>query len=180
MVDDSHKRAHRVAHSLQHALSSLLIEGLRDPRIGLVTITEVRMGDDLRSARVFVSAYGDAPSRERSLLGLKAAASFLRRRVSEALNLRFAPMLHFQYDDTLLRAARLDSLLHRAAQGADAEAADAALDAGTPPVFVERERKVTLAGPVAPPRPPGANKGPAKRQRTRRLAGAPRRGSRPR
>jgi ribosome-binding factor A len=137
---------------LQHALSAMLVEGLRDPRIGLVTVTEVRMSDDLRSARIFVSAFGDDEARGRSMQGLKAAASFLRRRVTETLDLRFAPMLYFVDDDTMRKAERLHSLLHLANEGVPEPAAvlDEAAQQPGPKVFVERSEQPTLAGPARP------------------------------
>lgn len=151
-----HKRATRVANLLQHALSSLLVEGLRDPRIGLVTVTEVRVSDDLKTARVFVSAFGDEPARNKCMLGLKAASGYLRRRITETLDLRFAPRLHFTDDDTMRKAERLDSLLHLASEGvAEPTAVLAELEKKPgPKVFVERSEQPTLAGPARPDMPP--------------------------
>lgn len=156
------KRATRVAHMLQHALSSMLVEGLRDPRIGLITVTEVRMSDDLRTARVYVSAFGDEGARAKSMQGLRAAAGFLRRRITETLDLRFAPRLHFTDDDTLRKAERLESLLNLANEGVPdpVEVLDEAAKRPPPKIFVERSEQATLAGPARPDEAPAARTAP--------------------
>lgn len=169
--DGSKKRAARVAQLLQHALSELTVQGLRDPRIGLVTITEVRLSDDLRSAKVFVSSFGNAEERSRSLAGLKAAAAFLRRQVTERCDLRYAPMLYFTDDDTLIKAQRLDQLLHASAHG-EPEPETMPGDDASPPVDVGRSKQATLAGPAAPPEDPNKPK-PRKRRPMGRAGSRP-------
>ena len=72
------KRPQRVGQMLQEEISRLLISGLHDPRIGFVTITEVRVSGDLRHARVFISAYTEKAEREASIAGLNAATDALK------------------------------------------------------------------------------------------------------
>lgn len=95
----------------------MLIDELKDPRIGFATITEVRMTDDLKIARVYVSVYGDDKVRESTLLGLRAAAGFMRREIASRLDLRSAPTLSFHMDGTLEKASRIDALLNAASHG---------------------------------------------------------------
>ena len=95
----------------------MLVNELKDPRIGFATVTEVRMTDDLKIARVYVSVYGDEKVREDTLLGLRAAAGFMRREIASRLDLRSAPTLSFQTDATLEKATRIDALLSAAAHG---------------------------------------------------------------
>jgi ribosome-binding factor A len=112
-----HKRTNRVAELLRHELSRLLTEGVRDPRVGFVTVTEVRPTDDLKSAKVYVSVYGTDEQRAATLEGLKASAGFLRHELSHRLDLRFTPFLSFCFDDTLDRAERMDAVFSAIAHG---------------------------------------------------------------
>lgn len=149
MPDQHNKRAHRVAQLLKNELSALTVRGLRDPRVGLVTITDVRLSDDLRAAQVYVSVLGDEAARKASLAGLTAASGYLRHEVTHACQLRFAPTLHFHYDDTLAKAQRLDALLGAAARG-EPELPEGVQEAQMPEVDTGRQVR-TLAGPSAPP-----------------------------
>jgi ribosome-binding factor A len=106
------RRADRVADSVRAAVAELILRELKDPRIGLVTITAVEMTDDLKHARIFFSVVGDEDARRRSLAGLQSAAGFLRREVGRRLQLRYAPELTFRLDPTPERAQRLTDLLH--------------------------------------------------------------------
>lgn len=114
---DANKRSSRVGQLIQKELAQMLIDEIRDPRIGFATITEVRVTDDLRIAKVFVSVYGDDKIREASLEGLRAASGFLRREIAHRLDLRTAPTLSFEMDATLDKASRIDALLTAAAHG---------------------------------------------------------------
>jgi ribosome-binding factor A len=117
-VSEEHKRAHRVAQRVQEELGQLLVDGLKDPRVGFVTVTEVRLGDDLHTARVYCSVYGSDEQREASIQGLKAASGYLRRELAHRLGMRYTPELVFVLDDTLDKAARLQQLLKAVEEGA--------------------------------------------------------------
>jgi ribosome-binding factor A len=132
-----HKRAHRVAQLVQEELGRLFVEGLRDPRIGFVTVTEVRLTDDLRGGHVYVSVFGDDEKRTQSITGLKAAAGYLRREIGHRLKLRYAPELHFALDATLDHAQRLEVLFIAAARGEHETPEPFAPDA-LPPVEIDR------------------------------------------
>jgi ribosome-binding factor A len=95
----------------------LLARGVKDPRVGFVTITEVRLPGDLRQATVYVSILGDPEQQQSSLRGLRAAAGYLRREVGRSLKMRYNPELRFVTDSTLEKARRLDALLAAAAAG---------------------------------------------------------------
>lgn len=89
-----------------------LAESAKDPRIvGFVTVTGVDVTPDLRHARVFVSVMGSEPEREATFQGLASTASHLRSRVGRSLRLRVAPEIQFREDDSIARAARIESLL---------------------------------------------------------------------
>lgn len=117
MSGEENKRSTRVAQLIQHELAQMLVNEIKDPRVGFATITEVRMTDDLKVARVFVSVYGDDKQRDNTLEGLKAASGFLRREISHRIELRHTPTLTFHADASLERAQRIDTLLNAASHG---------------------------------------------------------------
>jgi ribosome-binding factor A len=110
----------RVDEAIREVLSDAL-GGLKDPRIGFVTVTDVKTSPDLRQARVFVTVLGDAAQRSASLDGLQSAHGLLQRRLGTDLRLKRTPTLTFVYDDTTDRAMRVEELLDRTAgQGGEA------------------------------------------------------------
>lgn len=110
----SRDRARRVAKHVQEELGLLLQRGLKDPRIGFVTVTGVELSPDLRSGKVFYSVMGTDEEKEETAAGLQAATGFLKREVAKALQLRWVPELRFVYDDTIERGARIEELLRQA------------------------------------------------------------------
>lgn len=105
------RRTDRVGEAIQELVAGLLVREIKDPRIGLVTITAVRVSPDLRHARVYFSSLGDEEQRMRSLRGLRSAAGFMRGQIARQLNLRVAPEIAFEYDPSLAEAERLSQLL---------------------------------------------------------------------
>ena len=103
----------RVDEAVRQVLSDALTTALKDPRIGFVTVTDVRTSPDLRHATVYVSVLGDDNQRAESLDGLRAAQGYLQGRVASQLRLKYTPSLTFEYDDTTDRVLRLEELLHQ-------------------------------------------------------------------
>ena len=107
----------RVNEAIRQVIGDAVTAELKDPRIGFVTVTDVKTSADLRHARVYVSVLGDGarPSepdeREATLAGLRSAHGFLQGRVAGELRLKRTPTLEFKYDDTTDRALRVDALL---------------------------------------------------------------------
>ena len=117
----SSRRPEQVAETIRQVLADLLLRGeVRDPRVGLVTVTRVEVTSDLSHANVFVRAQGDDADRERAVEGLKSAAGFLRSRVARVLTTRTVPELHIEADRGLEHAARINELL----EGIRRESAD--------------------------------------------------------
>ena len=106
------ERMRRVDEAMREVLSDAMAHDLKDPRIGFVTVTDVRTSPDLRHARVFVSVLGDEGRRADTLAGLQSAHGVLQRRVASELKLKRTPALTFVYDDTTDKAMRLEQLLH--------------------------------------------------------------------
>ncbi len=107
----------RVDEAVRQVLSDAVAQDLQDPRIGFVTVTDVKTSPDLRYARVFVTVLGDTEQREASLAGLQSAHGVLQRRVASELRMKRTPTLEFVYDDTTDRAMRVDELLERIDRG---------------------------------------------------------------
>jgi ribosome-binding factor A len=105
------QRMRRVDEAIRQVLADALAGELADPRLGFVTVTDVRTSPDLRHSRVFVSVLGDEGAREGSLAALRSAHGVLQRRIADQLHLKRTPALEFVYDDTTDRALRVDELL---------------------------------------------------------------------
>ncbi|MBN2309158.1 MAG: 30S ribosome-binding factor RbfA [Candidatus Hydrogenedentes bacterium] len=103
-------RPRRVGEQIRKEIAGLLAKGLKDPRIGFVSLMEVRMSPDLRYANVYVSLFGSPSERKGSLVGLEQAAGWIRREVGKHLRLRFTPEIRFFEDTTLDEAYRLEEL----------------------------------------------------------------------
>jgi ribosome-binding factor A len=110
----SGRRAERVGEAMREVIADMLLRDIKDPRVGMVTLTAVQLTDDLRHAKVYFSCVGDAAVRERSLQGLRSAAGFIRAQLTRRLQLRAAPEVTFLFDPTLENAERLATLLARA------------------------------------------------------------------
>jgi ribosome-binding factor A len=121
----------RVDEAIRQVIGDALAGELKDPRVGFVTVTDVRTSGDLRHARVYVSVLaapapppgqpptraakqpggGEPDPRDSSLEGLRSARGFLQARIAAELRLKRTPALEFQYDDTTDRAMRLGALI---------------------------------------------------------------------
>jgi len=108
-------RATRLADQIQRDLADLIRLEVRDPRVGLVTITTVEVTRDLSHARVFVTSLTETAAAE-SVQALTHAAGFLRSRLAQTLKLRTIPELHFVYDASIERGVRLSKLIDEAVQ----------------------------------------------------------------
>lgn len=107
------RRPQRLSQRILEEVSELLVGELKDPRIGLATVTAVRVTPDLREAFVGISVLGSAEEKKKTLEGLRAAASFIRHELTERLDIRRVPELTFQLDDSAERAARIEELLRK-------------------------------------------------------------------
>jgi ribosome-binding factor A len=110
-------RMRRVDEAIRQVIGDAVAGDLKDPRVGFVTVTDVRTSADLRHARVYVSVLGagggesDPEEREASLDGLRSAHGFLQGRIAGELRLKRTPTLEFVYDETTDRALRVEELL---------------------------------------------------------------------
>ena len=104
-------RMRRVDEAVREVLSDAISQGLKDPRIGFVTVTDVQTSPDLRHARVFFSVFGDDKQRKLTLAGLESAHGVLQRKLASELRMKNTPTLVFVYDDTAEKADRLGRML---------------------------------------------------------------------
>ena len=105
------KRSRRVSELLREEISTIITQQLKDPLIGLVTVTSIKLTDDLKLARVYFSILGDAKTREDSRRGLERAAKFIRSEIGHKTNLKYVPELEFYYDETIDYAQNIELLL---------------------------------------------------------------------
>ena len=104
-------RPESIGKTIQENLSEIIRLRVRDPHLGYVTVTGVRVSKDLKVATVYVSVLGASSEQQETLTALKRATSFLRRELSARVRLRHTPELVFAYDDTMERGARIDKIL---------------------------------------------------------------------
>ena len=100
----------RVNAAVREVLAEAVGE-LRDPRIGFVTVTDVKTSPDLRHAVVYVSVLGSESRREKTLAGLEAAHGVLQARIAHELRLKRTPQLAFEYDESVERGVRMSHLI---------------------------------------------------------------------
>ncbi|HYF28551.1 MAG TPA: 30S ribosome-binding factor RbfA [Baekduia sp.] len=101
----------RVDEAVREVLGDAVSRDLKDPRIGFVTVTDVRTTSDLRHARVFVSVLGKPAEQEATLDGLRSAHGILQSRIARELRMKRTPTLEFALDHTAERAARMEALI---------------------------------------------------------------------
>jgi ribosome-binding factor A len=101
----------RVNEAVREVVSARLAEGLRDPRIGFVTVTSVDTSPDLRHARVYVSVLGTDEELTDTLAGLRSAHGVLQQSVADELRMKHTPTLEFVFDESIARGMRITELL---------------------------------------------------------------------
>src|SRR4030095_16737706 len=104
-------RPERIADTLREEITQIVGYELEDPRLVAVTVTDVRVADDLRDASVYVTVEGDEEEHDKALRALQHAAPYVRKQLGFALNLRHTPALHFVRDTVEEKATRVDTLL---------------------------------------------------------------------
>lgn len=104
-------RMSRVGEEIKKELSMLLQRGLKDPRIGFVTVTDVEVSSDLQLAKVFVSIFGSEEERKASLAGLQKAKGYLRTEIGKRVKLRHIPDFTFKLDESIDYGSKIESIL---------------------------------------------------------------------
>lgn len=101
----------RMSERIRQILSELLLREIGDPRLQGITVTEVKLDNEMMYADVYVNALGEEERAPEVLAGLKSANGFLRREVGKRVRIRNTPFLHFHWDTTLERAEKMNRLI---------------------------------------------------------------------
>ncbi len=107
------RRPKRVGELMKHEISDLIQRGLQNPNLGMTTVTEVELTDDLRHAKIFISVYGENENQSPTLKSLIRAAGFIRRELSKRIRLRHSPELKFVWDNSIEQGERMTRLLEK-------------------------------------------------------------------
>lgn len=109
------RRVSRVASLIQREVSQMLLDGIKDYRVGtgMVSITDVQVSGDLQHAKIYVSVYGTDEVKAETMAGLKSATGFVRSELGQRMRLRRTPEIVFMHDLSLERGDRMLSLLNR-------------------------------------------------------------------
>lgn len=110
-------RGRRIADQIQRELSEIIRLELKDPRVGMITITDVEVSQDNAHAKVFFTALGEPVQQEAAERALNHAAGFLRSELAQRMKLRTVPQLRFDYDISVERGVRLSELIDQAVSG---------------------------------------------------------------
>lgn len=107
-------RSRRVAEQIQRELAVLIQQELKDPRLGMLTISAVEVSKDMSVAKVFVTVFNEEQDRKQTLEALQHAAGFLQHELGRLMSLRIIPKLRFVYDESIVRGAELSALIDNA------------------------------------------------------------------
>ncbi len=105
------KRSEKVAEAVHELISELLVKGLKDPRIGFVTITGVKVTDDMHLATVYFTVIGNDAEKKTTEQGLNSARGFIRKEMGKSLRMRYVPDIVFKYDASVEYGSRIESIL---------------------------------------------------------------------
>ncbi len=106
-------RANRVGEQMKKELTDIIGRKLKDPRIGFVTVTDVRVTGDLQQATVYVSVLGNEEQKENTLIGLAKAKGFIRSEIGKRIRLRITPEITFEWDSSVDYGNRIENLIHQ-------------------------------------------------------------------
>lgn len=115
-MTDHAARVRRLADRIQEIVAQLLERRVKDPRLGFVTVTDVRLTNDMREATVFYTVLGDDAERAGTAAALESAKGLIRSEVGRVTGVRFTPSIAFVLDALPTTAAHIDDLLRQAAQ----------------------------------------------------------------
>lgn len=126
----SFSRRDRVSEQIRRELAELIRTELKDPRVGMVSITGVEVSADYAHAKVFFSSMGGREHLDSVLAGLQKAAGFLRRELGRRITIHSTPQLHFVFDESLERGADMSKLIQEAVSisKASSDSSDSAED----------------------------------------------------
>lgn len=122
MVTKSFSRRDRVAEQVRREIAELIRSEVKDPRVGMISITDVEVTPDYAHAKVFFSTLGGSAQVAEVLAGLSKASGFLRRELGKRIRIHTTPQLHFVFDESLERGMDMDQLIREAVSLSDQSA----------------------------------------------------------
>lgn len=105
------KRVNRVAEQMKKELGEIILQKVKDPRIGFVTVTDVEVTGDLQQATIYISVLGSDREKEDTLKGLSKAKGFIRAEIGQRIRLRITPEIEFKFDESIAYGNRIETLL---------------------------------------------------------------------
>ena len=105
-------RSDRVSHLIKRVVAEMLTKEVKDPRIGMITITDVTVSKDLRHAHIYYTMFGSEKERNDSAIGLKKATKFIQGELGRRVQLRYTPIIDFRYDESFEYGTKIDRILH--------------------------------------------------------------------
>ena len=107
------RRSDKIADLIQKEVSQMLMRGLKDPRIGFVTITKVAVSEDCRTAKIYFSVTGSSEERERSTEGLNSAKGYVRKELGRRIRMKYTPEITFQFDPSIEYAIHIGEVIEQ-------------------------------------------------------------------
>ncbi len=107
------KRIARVAELIRTEIADIILNELKDPRLGFITVMGVEVAPDLRDANVFISVMGSDREKKSTLIALDHSKGFLQYRINESIRLRYTPRLHFKLDESIDQSVKIDKIIKK-------------------------------------------------------------------
>ena len=105
-------RVRKIQEFIKQEVSRIVLQELKDPRLGFVTATDARITGDLREATVYVSLFGSDEEKKNTLAALSKAQGYIRSEVGKRLGIRYSPQIEFKEDESLEYGMKIESILH--------------------------------------------------------------------
>ena len=133
VINKSFSRKDRVSEQIRRELAELIRSELKDPRVGMISLTDVEVTADYAHAKVYFSSLAGSANLDEVMTGLQKASGFLRRELGKRISIHMTPQLHFVFDQSLERGADLSALIQKAVAISDSgDASSESVEPSTP------------------------------------------------
>jgi ribosome-binding factor A len=118
------RRALRLSDLIREEVSKIILYEVKDPRLGLITVTRVKLSDDLKKAKIYWTVWGDEKSKEECSQGLESAKGFIKRELGKRVRIKFMPDIDFAFDEGFEYEQRISDLIKKIKKEEGDEGAD--------------------------------------------------------
>ena len=132
VINKSFSRKDRVSEQIRRELAELIRSELKDPRVGMISLTDVEVTADYAHAKVYFSSLAGSANLDEVMTGLQKASGFLRRELGKRISIHMTPQLHFVFDQSLERGADLSALIQKAVAISDSGDSSDSVDPAKP------------------------------------------------